>query len=208
VEDFELIPGGGPAAAPLLEAFHAGIYLDAFAHQREPLDAWKRALWGGDATHAMTVRLARHGDELVGGLAYERYPRSGCGLLTYCVVAERWRGVGLGRRLIDDAIVALGAAGAPYVLGEVSVADDDASRARLARFRRWGARVLACPYVQPALGPGLARDPHLPLIAYGAGGASARGDILRAFVAELYEATEGAADPAVLAAIPDEVPLA
>jgi len=203
--ELELVTIGGPADEPLLDAFHAGVYLDAFAHQREPVEAWKRALWG-DAPVELTVRIARRGGAIAGGIAYERYPRSGCGLLTYLVVGEAARGRGLGRRLLDDAITALRGAGAPYVLGEVSVPDDDDSRERIARFQRWGAHVLDCAYVQPALGPGLARDPHLRLLAFGAT-SPARGAILRAFVAELYEATEGAADPAVLAAIPDDVRL-
>jgi GNAT superfamily N-acetyltransferase len=205
--DFELVTIGGPEDEALLDAFHAGVYLDAFAHQREPVEAWKQALWGESAAHAMTVRIARRGDAIAGGIAFERYPRSGCGLMTYLVVGAEARGVGLGRRLLDDAVAALRGAGAPYVLGEVSVPDDAEGRDRLARFQRWGARVLDCAYVQPALGPGLARDHHLRLIAFGAPGGHARGAVIREFIAELYEATEGAADRDVLAAIPDEIAL-
>ncbi len=211
--DLELVTIG-PADDHRLDAFHAGIYLDAFAAQREPLDAWRRAL-RGDAPYALTVRIAGHdlagaSPNIVGGIAYERYPASGCGLLTYACVAPAARGAGLGRRLIDDAVAALTAAGAPLVLGEV---DDPTARdgaaadvawARLTRFQRWGARVLDVPYVQPSLGPGLARDRGLCLIAFGARAPrGVDGAVLATFVRELWAACEGpgAADDPELARV-------
>jgi len=77
---------------------------------------------------------------------------------------------------------------------------------RLERFQRWGARVLEARYVQPALGPGLARDRGLLLIAFAPLPADVDGAVVRTFVEELYAATEGGApDPEV--AIPDRVML-
>ncbi len=209
--DLELVTIGA-ADDHLLDAFHAGVYLDAFAAQREPVEAWRRAL-RGEAPYALTIRIAGHalgGDapEILGGIAYERYPASGCGLLTYACVATAARGAGLGRRLIDDAVAALTAAGAPLVLGEVddpTVRDGaaaDVAWARLTRFQRWGARVLDVPYVQPSLGPGLARDRGLCLIAFGACG-PIDGAVLATFVRELWVACEGpgAADDPELARV-------
>lgn len=217
----------------LLAAFHAGPYLDAFAHQREPLAVWQRRLRDPDAPYQLTVQIAGRALRdparrvLHGGVAYEWYPRSGCGLATYLVVTSPWRGRGLGRRLLTGAVDDLrargagradGGDGAP-VFGEIADPsapgpgeDAAAAAARLARFRRWGARVVDAPYAQPSLGPGLARDQHLRLLAL-AGTAPAPATIagprLAAFVRELFVANEGAPPDdeleALLAAIPATV---
>jgi GNAT superfamily N-acetyltransferase len=208
-----------PAHERLLEAFHRGIYLDAFAAQREPLEVWLRAL-RGELPYRQAIRIALDGDRIVGGIAYERYPRSGCGLVTYNVVAPGARRGGLGRRLLDAAVAELFAAGAPVVLGEVDdprrarAPDEESAEAawaRLERNQRWGARVLGPParYVQPALGPGLARDRGLVLIALAGAAplpAELPGAIPRGFVEELYAATEGG-PPDEECAFPDRVPL-
>jgi GNAT superfamily N-acetyltransferase len=215
-----------PAHERLLDAFYAGIYLDAFAAQREPLDVWKRAL-RGELPYRQTIRLALAGDRIAGGISYELYPESRCGLVTYNVVAPGARRTGLGRRLLEGATAELFAAGARAVLGEVvdprrpsrprrpGAPDDphaepaEASWARLERNQRWGARVLAARYVQPALGPGLSRDRGLVLIALPGPSplpATMDGAIPRAFVAELYAITEGGPPDAEIA-FPDAVPL-
>jgi GNAT superfamily N-acetyltransferase len=207
-----------PAHERLLEAFHGGIYLDAFAAQREPLDVWRRAL-RGELPYRQTIRLALDGDRIAGGIAYELYPESRCGLVTYNVVAPEARGGGLGRRLLEGATAELYAAGARAVLGEVNdprrpraphEESADAAWARLERNQRWGARVLAARYVQPALGPGLLRDRGLVLIALPGTAplpAEFDGAIPRAFVEELYAITEGGPPDAEIA-FPDRVPLA
>lgn len=210
----------------LLDEFHAGIYWDAFAEQQEPIAVWKRALWGGASPYELTVRIAgralrdRGRRELLGGIAFERYPRSGCGLITYMVIAPAARRQGLGKRLQRDAAATLFAAGAPAVFGEVNdprrAGDgideplDDMWR-RLERNQAWGARVVDVRYVQPALAEGLGRDHGLCLIAL-AGGPPLppvmSGEIVRDFIDELYAITEGRApDRAVLASIPDRVAL-
>jgi GNAT superfamily N-acetyltransferase len=205
-----------PAHDRLLEAFYRGIYRDAFERQREPLEVWRRAL-RGELPYHQTIRLALDGGAVVAGIAYERYPRSGCGLVTYMVVAPHVRRGGLGKRLQGDAAAELFAGGAPAVFGEVDDprllrgADADVAWARLERNQRWGARVLGPParYVQPALGPGLQRDRGLVLIALAGPAplpAELDGAIPRGFVEELYAVTEGGPpDPEV--AFPDRVPL-
>jgi GNAT superfamily N-acetyltransferase len=210
----------------LLDEFHTGIYWEAFAEQQEPVAVWKRALWGGASPYELTIRIAgralrdRPRRELLGGIAFERYPRSGCGLITYMVIAPAARRQGLGKRLQRDAAATLFAAGAPAVFGEVNdprrAGDgvdeplDDMWR-RLERNQAWGARVVDVRYVQPALAGGLERDHGLCLIAL-AGGQPLPpmmpGEIVRDFVDELYAITEGRApDRGLLADIPDRVAL-
>jgi hypothetical protein len=101
--------------------------------------------------------------------------------MTYMVVAPAARRGGLGERLFREAAAQLRARGARCVLGEVE------GQERIARFAKWGARVLDIEYVQPALAPGLRRDASLRLIAVGE---AERGDVL-AFIDELYTVCEG-----------------
>jgi GNAT superfamily N-acetyltransferase len=197
-----------------LDAFHRGIYWDEFAEQQEPLAHWHAALRGGHP-YELTIKLALDGDVIVGGIAYERYPRSGCGLVTYMVVSPAARRLGLGRRLQGDAAADLYARGAPLVLGEINdprtTTLEPAAHAwtRLARNQKWGARIADTRYVQPALGDGLARDRQLLLIVLAGVAplpATIDGAILREFLDEFYEVTEGGPpDPEI--SIPDVVRL-
>jgi GNAT superfamily N-acetyltransferase len=136
------------------------------------------------------VRLALDGDEIAGGICFERYPKSRVGLATYLVVAPAARNRGLGEQLLRGAVDEFGG----LVLGEVNDPRRTGEWARLERFQRWGARVLDARYVQPSLGPGLARDRGLVLIALAGAEplpAELDGVRVRAFVEELYEVTEG-----------------
>lgn len=211
---------------PLLDEFHSGIYWDDFADQQEPVEIWKRALWGGASSYQLTIRVAgralrdRARRELLGGIAFEHYPRSACGLVTYMVIAPAARRQGLGKRLQREAALALFAAGARAVFGEVNdprlagAGVDEPVESmwrRLERNQAWGARVLDVRYVQPALAPGLTRDHGLCLIALAGEQplpTAMSGAIVRDFVDELYTVTEGAApDRQLLAAIPDDIRL-
>ena len=223
---FEVITIGSRADEQLLEAFHGGIYWDDFAQQHEPLAVWARALWGGGLPYELTIRIAGRAlrdpsrREILGGIAFEHYPRSGCGLVTYMVIAPIARRQGLGKRLQADAAAALFAAGAPAVFGEVndprragegSEEPVDTMWRRLERNQAWGARVVDLRYVQPALGPGLERDHGLCLIALAGERplpATLPGAIVRAFVDELYTITEGVTpDRDVMGEVPTRVGL-
>jgi len=191
--------------AELLARFYRELYLPEFATQREPLDAWQAAL-AGDQPYRMFLRLAVDGDDIVGGVTYELYPRSECGLITYVVVAPRARGAGLGKQLVLGPAYALSALGARYVFGEMNDPRLRGGWERIERFQRWGCRVVDARYVQPALGPGLQRDRGLLLIAhppYFADGVD--GAVLRAFIGELYEVTERCAPDEELRGILDGI---
>jgi GNAT superfamily N-acetyltransferase len=210
----------------LLDEFHAGVYWDAFPEQQEPVAVWKRALWGGTAPYELTVRIAgralrdRVQREILGGIAFERYPRSGCGLITYMAIAPEARRHGLGKRLQRESALALFAAGTRAVFGEVNdprlagTGVDEPVEAmwrRLERNQAWGARVVNARYVQPALAPGLGRDHGLCLIALAGAQplpGSLPGGIVREFVEELYAATEGCPpDRELVAGISEHVEL-
>ena len=80
---------------------------------------------------------------------------------------------------------------------------------RLERYQRWGWRVVSARYVQPALGPDLARGRGLLLLARTEATpppAELDGALARAFIEELYEVTEGGPPDAEIA-LPDRVPL-
>jgi GNAT superfamily N-acetyltransferase len=185
----------------LLERFYRELYLAEFAAQREPLEAWHEALWGS-APYRLMIRIAVDGDAILGGIVYELYPRSACGLVTYMVVAPGARRAGRGKQWLAEATADLRGAGARVVFGEV------AGEERLARNLRWGARIVDVRYTQPALGPGLERDRGLVLIALDERRDTLPGAIVRDFVIELYEATEGRApEAAILDGIPETVRL-
>lgn len=176
---------------PLLAAFHAGLYLEEFAAQREPLSAWQRAL-RGEAPYQLRVQVVVE-ESIVAGICYERYPISGCGLVTYMVVAQSHRRRGLGQQLQHAAVAELGG----VVFGEIVPS-------KLDRNLRWGARVVDIPYVQPSLG--LGRDRGLYLIVLEATRQTLPGSLVRGFLEEFYMATEGGPpDPAIV--IGDTVPL-
>lgn len=202
-----------PEHRALLARFYDELYLPAFVQQREPLDAWLEQLWGHrPAPYDLTIVLAVDGERVDGGIVGELYPQSQCAILTYMVVAPHARRAGLGRSLLDDARREMVGRGARAVVGEVSTADTTESRERLARFQRWGARVIDHPYVQPDLGFG--RDRALRLVAFDPPEtATLDGPTLRSFLHEFYAVTERL-DPTVdpelgplLASVPDRVQL-
>ncbi|HEU5055353.1 MAG TPA: GNAT family N-acetyltransferase [Kofleriaceae bacterium] len=210
------------AHEPLLERFHGGLYRSAFAAQAEPLEVWRWALWSDEAPYRMTVQLAVEGDDILGGICFELYRRSRCGLVTYVVVAPEARRGGLGKTLRSGAARTLYGDGAHAVFGEVNdprvphaYETAEESWRRLERYQRWGSRVLDIRYIQPSLGPGLERDRGLVLVRH-AGDAPPlehmSGQVVKDFIAEFYEVTEDGRPPddelsAILAGIPDPVRL-
>ena len=181
-----------PPSADVVAAFHAGIYSAAFPGQIEPLETWLAAL-RGEYDYELSIEIVDGG-----GIAYERYPASGCGLLTYCVVDPTRRRGGIGRALIEHAIADLRGRGAPIIFGEVNRGSP-----RIEQFRRWGARVCELRYVQPSLGAG--RDRGLELIAFDDRD-HLDGSIVRTWLDEFYRITEGAPPDRELTEILDAIP--
>ena len=127
-------------------------------------------MWRRPQLYQHWVRVAV-AETIAGGIVFERYPETGCGLLTYLVVAPAARGQGVARQLVEHALAVL--ADAPAVFAEVNDPRTQTreprvvAERRLAMFERWGARPLDTAYVQPALGPSLAPDTTLRLLAWG-----------------------------------------
>ena len=115
---------------------------------------------------------------IVAGICFERYRAAG--LVTYMLVAPSHRRQGIGQALQRAAVAELGGT----VFGEVVPS-------KLSRNLAWGAKIVDIRYVQPSLGPGLARDRGLHLLALEARGDSLPGELVRGFIEELYLATEG-----------------
>lgn len=148
--------------------------------------------------------------ELHGGIAFEYYRDSRCGLLTYLVTAATRRRRGLARRLVARAIQLLRedareqGAELRAVLAETEDPDQVAAHggsmppsARLSALARLGAYRVDIPYVQPRLEGGSGPCRHLLLLAFHPDGTQAEyidGEVLQAFLHEFYRAL-GVAQP-------------
>jgi GNAT superfamily N-acetyltransferase len=218
-----------PTDTPGLYREFLALYDRAFpdAREREDPGSWPERMTDPPPPGQPRTRLlaARDGSALLGGLVFEWYPESRCGLLTYLAVRPEARRSGLGSLLVLRALEMLrhGDSGeARAVFSEVEDPDQvepDADlapmppRDRLAFFRRLDARRIRFPYVQPDLGAGRAR--HLLLLCYGKSLPEGvlRRDVLAEFLREFYRCLgteDPEADPdfqAMTADLPDPVPL-
>ena len=147
-------------------------------------------------------------DRVLGGVAFEYYPASRCGLLTYIAIDPAERGRGLARPLASRALAGLQQAAQAHgatlaaAIAEserperLDPADPDAvrtARRRLAILARLGASRLDVDYVQPALPGGDGRADHLMLLRLDRGEPLASAT-LKAFLIEFYGAL-GVPDP-------------
>jgi hypothetical protein len=125
-------------------------------------------------------------------------------LLSYLATDATARSTGIGRRLLDAAVARWTTRHDPcLVLAEVEDPGHHPSTrygdpaARLRFYARGGAEVLGLPYFQPRLQPGMARVPHLLLLALHtspslrSGPDGVDGAPIRRFLEELFVAGEG-----------------
>ena len=142
--------------------------------------------------------------ELHGGIAFEYYRDSRCGLLTYLVTAATRRRRGLARRLVARAIELLHEDAREHgaELRAVFAETEDPSQvaahgnsmppsARVSVLARLGAYRVDIPYVQPRLEGGSGPCRHLLLLAFHPDGTQAdhiEGEVLQAFLHEFYRA--------------------
>jgi GNAT superfamily N-acetyltransferase len=198
----------GPPNPDILQAF-TRLYDQTFTDPTEREDPlkWPERLWGLETlnpqTHLLVALSLREDErELLGGLMFEYYRESGCGLLSYLVVSPRHRHRGAARALVNRAqsILEQDAAAADRSLEAVFAETEDPVQvdapgtsmdpnSRLAALSALGGRWIDIPYVQPELQEGVGRSRHLQLIAMTAtddGPKSIPGKVLRAFLDEYY----------------------
>ncbi|HEX7071418.1 MAG TPA: GNAT family N-acetyltransferase [Rhodothermales bacterium] len=184
--------------------------------EREPRDVWEAALDGQAKCYRLEFFVALDGEQVAGGVAFEYYPDSRCGLVTFVFVDPSRRREGLATELLSrvEARLKETSGGAlRYVFAEaedperaaalgVATAIDPA--VRLSILSRLGARAVDVTYVQPALAPGKRPAHHLRLLVIFPRHALAvsRSD-LRAFLIPFYGSL--IPDPAEAAALADEV---
>jgi GNAT superfamily N-acetyltransferase len=146
---------------------------------------------------------------IVGGAVVDWFARSHVLLLSYIAVLPGLRGGGAGVKLIAAAVSGEGAAGVDPLLVVAEVEDprhfsndpvlgDPEARVRF--YERLGARTLPVPFVQPALGAGRDRVPHLLLMVLGGslaprGTQRVDGETVELFLREYFEGCEGPLSP-------------
>eukprot|EP00754_Rhynchopus_humris_P046703 Rhum_TRINITY_DN6255_c0_g2::Rhum_TRINITY_DN6255_c0_g2_i1::g.19496::m.19496 len=197
LEEVRIAHPASDAQVALLKAFHAVAEDCIPAEELEPFEEWVGMLEADTAAGPLpafrAVVLCSDGD-VVGGVAYERYPRSGVRLLTYLAVHEAHRGKGHGRRLCEACLSDGGGGG-----GEGSVVLLEAHRpgtpdavmsphTRLAIYEKLGFRALpGLRYVAPAIAPGTPNVGGLMLLAkVGAAAVEALPAALPAGVLEVF----------------------
>ena len=177
--------------------------------EREDPAEWPDRLWGNDSSTTMHLLIVptTSGIDAAAGLAFEYFPRSSCGLLTYLVVEREWRRTGLARELVTRAATILkkdaldSGRTLEALFAETEnpalVSPDQSAippSERLRAFDRLGARWVDIPYVQPALTSGGTPCRHLLLVAFPLPGSlvgpNPTAATILAFVEELYRALE------------------
>jgi GNAT superfamily N-acetyltransferase len=194
----------------LLGRLHRDVLAVSFSpDELEDAQELARGLRGeGDTEMLATVALGRDG-VVLGGAVAEVYADEHVLLLSYLSVRAELRGRGIGTMLMEH--VAPRWYGHPAVRLAVAEVHDprrwrseehDTSLSRLRLFERLGARLLAVPFVQPALGSGRERVPGFLLLSFHADpsiqsddGRAVRADIVGRFVRRYFEAAEGIRAP-------------
>ncbi|MGK2942042.1 MAG: GNAT family N-acetyltransferase [Immundisolibacter sp.] len=195
--------------SPALLAAFEDLYTRTFTDpaERENPTQWPPRLYGNLPAPQPRMHLLVVVDgppattHLLGGIAFEHYRDSHCGLLTYLVIAPEFRRRGLGRQLIHGALARLHQetrAHGTELCGVFAETEDPdkvgandnamAPRERLTALARLGARRIDIPYVQPALEGGSGRCRHLLLLAFHPHTDAIPGAVVRDFLHEFYRA--------------------
>jgi GNAT superfamily N-acetyltransferase len=193
-QEIQLFDQDSPRAAELLRQLHDEVLAPSFpAEEYVPPSTI-------DPADGLAV-IACSGGQVVGGALGARYPASDSLLLEYLAARPGLRGSGVGSTLL--AAVKERWLG-PYPLTFLELDDprhhsadlnhgDPAARLRF--YGRFGIRLLAIPYFQPRLAPGLPRGYHLILGVIPPNGGTPPqaipGDRVTAFLREYFADSEG-----------------
>ena len=156
----------------LCQSFYHQVYLDCFPDPDEAEDPsiWLPLLRADPPPGKQRIfliaackgRLDPPGDEVVGGIVFELYRKSGAWLATYIAVREDQRRLGIGQHLFDEMVRAIGEAAATpdwhlFAEAENPMAFEgrqrEAAYHRLAILSQFGLLRLPIDYIQPALTP-------------------------------------------------------
>jgi ribosomal protein S18 acetylase RimI-like enzyme len=191
-----------PKDASQAAAFYQSVLAPHFrADEVDTEESFAEDLRSGH-TVALAARTA--GRAIVGGAVTDWFDRSRVLLLSYLAVVQGHRSTGAGSRLMA-AVSGAGSAALDPLLLVAEVDDPRCYRsdpaigdpwARLRFYERLGGRTLALPYVQPSLGPGRSRVPHMLLMVLGGtlaapGTPRVGGETVELFLREYYERCEG-----------------
>lgn len=210
--DLRALLGRDPQRFDTLFGAFVALYDDAFPdpEEREDPQEWRARLRDSPPPPQPYMQLllavertADGAEAVLGGIAYEYYRDSACGLLTYVAVDPRRRGNGIARKLLARAHADLRSIATAQektlraAFGEAQIPallDDPAQREfahrRQLMLGKLGAMRLDTPYVQPELSGGGGRSRHLMLMLMTDGETPAHlaAETVRAFLHEFYRA--------------------
>lgn len=206
-----LVRGDNEHSIELMRRAYHEIYEPAFPieDERDPLDKIESRLRNPVNGVKRVILLAgrelkdpdpQKADLAAIGIAYY-YSSTGAGLLAYNAVAPDLQGGGFGKMMVQGRIKGLQqlASESGQELQSVVIEvnnpakvrpEDDSMdpKTRIAIFEKWGAKVVPVEYVQPPLGPGLAKSRNSLLMVYPLNGDYPNAEQVGAFVTGIWKA--------------------
>lgn len=195
-----------PADSEQVASFYRTVLVPHFI--ADELDSEENFTAGLRLGGSRALAARAEGGAIVGGAVTDWFARSHVLLLSYIAVLPAHRSTGAGAALMAAVSGSASADRHPLLLvAEVEdprhFAADPAHGDPWARWRfyqRLGGRTLPLPYMQPALGQGHSRVPHLLLMVLGGsmappGAERVDGETVELFLQEYFEGCEGPARP-------------
>jgi ribosomal protein S18 acetylase RimI-like enzyme len=119
----------------LLSNFYFNICKIAFdEHELERYDDWKYELENNFITFFI---LVLYENNVVGGLAYEIYKKHSCAMITYIAINNNYRGSGLSKKLLNEAIHDIQLLKINIILIEVAVPESNNDINAITRQKIW-----------------------------------------------------------------------
>lgn len=157
--------------------FYATLYVNNFAaDERDSIDDLIYRTLQLKSENHHDIILAYQNNKIVGGVVFDWFKNSNCGLLEYIVVDNKYRGMRIARKLVAKAVAKMTSYSGKNPLNAVFIEIEDPekmhgvdARAAIDNYRRlqlWSNHKyerLDFNYFQPALAPGLNRLDNLML---------------------------------------------
>ncbi|MBQ7977712.1 MAG: GNAT family N-acetyltransferase [Clostridia bacterium] len=159
--------------------FYATIYVKNFApDERDSIDDLIYRTLELKSENHHDIILAYQNEKIVGGIVFDWFKRSNCGLIEYIVVDNKYRGMRIARKLVAKATAQMTSYAGKDPLKAVFIEIEDPEKltgldaqAAVDNYRRlqlWSSHKyerLDFNYIQPALAPGLSKLDNLMLAA-------------------------------------------